>query len=181
MEDQWRIAEYDPKWKELFLEIGRRLREALGDAAIRIDHVGSTSIPGMPAKPIIDIQISVADLEPVVAYREKIESLGFVLRPDNPDRTKRYFRERPGERRTHIHVRRHGSFAEQLTLLFRDYLRCHPDDGKRYADEKRRLMQLYKDDRAKYAEGKGSIVWDILQRAHVWSQETGWMPGESDA
>jgi len=181
VEDQWRIAEYNPKWKELFLETGRRLREVLGDAAIRIDHVGSTSIPGMPAKPIIDIQISVADLEPVNVYKDQIESLGFVFRPDNLDKTKRYFREQPGQRRTHIHVRRLGSFSEQLTLLFRDYLRCHPDDCKRYADEKRRLMHLYKDDRSKYVEGKGPIVWDILQRAHAWSQETGWTPGESDA
>ncbi|CAN7354100.1 GrpB family protein [Paenibacillus sp. LjRoot153] len=67
-----------------------------------------------------------------------------------------------------------------MTLLFRDYLREHPQDCLRYADEKHRLMELFKSERLKYVEGKGPIVWDIIQRAHRWSQEVGWKPGTSD-
>ncbi|CAM4400610.1 MAG: GrpB family protein [Paenibacillus macerans] len=181
MEDQWKIAKYDPVWKDLFWQLGARLRNTLQETALRIDHVGSTSIAGMDAKPIIDIQVSVAVLEDELSYRDKIESLGFQWRSDNPDKSKRYFREVPGSRRTHIHVRRAGSFAEQMTLLFRDYLREHPEDGRKYADEKHRLMKWFAHDRSKYVEGKGPIVWEILHRAHLWAQETGWQPGESDA
>ena len=180
MEDQWRIAPYNPEWKTMFNEIGARLRESLQDIAVRIDHVGSTSVVGLEAKPIVDIQISVNHYEEVLNYQSRIESVGFVLREENSDKTKRYFREVPGSRRTHIHVREAGSFSEQLTLLFRDYLRSHPEDGLRYAAAKHRLMKLFKNDRPKYVDGKGPIVWNIIQRAHVWAQDTGWKPGETD-
>ncbi|WP_256992706.1 GrpB family protein [Paenibacillus sp. SSG-1] len=111
MENQWRIAPYDPAWRQLFSGLGMKLRGALGEAAVRIDHVGSTSIPGMDAKPIIDVQVSVAELQDVARYRDKIESVGFMFREDNPDLTKKYFREVPGTRRTHIHVRQAGSWS----------------------------------------------------------------------
>lgn len=113
------------------------------------------------ANPIIDIRISVHGFDNEQSYKESIENLGFALRSDNPDLTKRYFRELPGRRRTHIHVRSAGSFTEQMTLLFRDDLRRHPEDGQKYAREKRRLMELFKHDRSKYVEGKGPIVWEF--------------------
>lgn len=180
MEDQWKIAEYDPAWRDLFLECGIQLRNVLGKLAIRIDHVGSTAIKGLDAKPIIDIQISMNNFDDTASYKMKMESLGYQLREENPDKTKKYFREIPGNRRTHIHVRRAGSFSEQMTLLFRDYLREHPKDCQAYAAEKHRLMELFRNERPKYVEGKGSIVWRIIQKAHIWSQEIGWQPGESD-
>lgn len=180
MEDPWKISKHDPEWKSLFTDIASKLRPSLGDLAIRIDHVGSTSVAGLDAKPIIDIQISVLNYDDILSYKTKIEKVGFVLREENPDRTKRYFRELPGTRRTHIHVRQAGSFSEQITLLFRDYLRVHTADCLRYAQEKHRLMELYRNERPKYVEGKGPIVWDIIQKAHTWSQEVGWKPGKSD-
>ncbi|REK77021.1 GrpB family protein [Paenibacillus paeoniae] len=180
MEDQWRIASYQSEWRQLFFHTGTLLRKAMKETAIRIDHIGSTSIEGLAAKPIIDIQISVADYQNLACYQLKIESIGFILRSENPDLSKRYFRERPGDRRTHIHVRQVGSYSEQLSLLFRDYLRLHPEDCLRYAREKHRLMKEFYHERAQYVEGKGPIVWDILQRAHTWSQNIGWEPGPSD-
>jgi GrpB-like predicted nucleotidyltransferase (UPF0157 family) len=107
------IVAYDPAWTARFAELGRDLRAGLGEVALRIDHIGSTAVPGLAAKPIIDIQVSVADFEPLAAYRLPLEQLGYVYRADNPERTKRYFREPPGRRRTHVHVRRAGSFSEQ--------------------------------------------------------------------
>lgn len=180
MENQWRIAKYDPEWKNMFMGLGSKLRSSLGDLAVRIDHVGSTSVIGLDAKPIIDIQISVMDFDDVSNFKTKIENLGFELRTENPDKTKHYFREVPGNKRTHIHVRQAGSFSEQKTLLFRDYLRKHPEDGLKYVGEKHRLMALFKNDRPKYGEGKSSTIWEILQRADNWSQEVGWKPGKSD-
>jgi GrpB-like predicted nucleotidyltransferase (UPF0157 family) len=107
------VVAYDPGWPGRFAELGRELRAGLGEVALRIDHIGSTAVPGLAAKPIIDIQVSVAAFEPLEAFRVPLERLGYVYRADNPERTKRYFREPPGRRRTHVHVRRAGSFSEQ--------------------------------------------------------------------
>ncbi len=175
------IAAYDPEWPSIFLELGTSLRKALGDAALRIDHIGSTAVPGLDAKPIIDIQISVASFDPLDALRIPIEGLGFVFRADNPELTKRYFREKPGKRRTHIHVRRSGTWAEQFALLFRDYMRAHDEDAKRYAEVKHRLAAQYGEDRHGYTEAKSPFLWEVMAKADRWSQETGWAPGLSDA
>src|SRR5215210_3054766 len=130
------VVAYDPAWPQRFAALGRDLRAALGNVALRIDHIGSTAVPGLAAKPIIDVQISVASFEPLSSFRDPIESCGFVWRAENDELTKRYFRERPGRRRTHIHVRRAGSFSEQLNLLHRDYLRTDPIRASEYADLK---------------------------------------------
>ena len=175
------IIDYTPAWRSEFVELGSRLRQALGEAALRIDHVGSTSIPGLAAKPIVDVQISVPDLEPVDAYRAAIESCGFTWQPDNPELTKRFFREVPPRKRTHVHVRRGGSFGEQFALLFRDYVRVHSDTADAYASLKRSVAHLLLTDRSAYVEAKSPFIWDVIRDADEWAQETGWMPGRSDA
>ena len=181
MPDPVVIATYDPSWPGLFSDLAASLRQALGETALRIDHIGSTSVPGLDAKPVIDLQISVASFDPLNVFRIPIEGIGFVFRADNPDLTKRYFRERPGARRTHIHVRRAGSWAEQLVLLFRDYMRNHEEDAGRYAHLKRRLAQQYGGDRYGYTDAKAPFIWEIMTKANVWSQEIGWEPGPTDA
>ena len=175
------IVAYDPAWTARFAELGRDLRAGLGEVALRIDHIGSTSVPGLAAKPIIDIQISVADFDPLAAYRQPLERLGYVYRADNPERTKRYFREPPGRRRTHVHVRRAGSFSEQWALLFRDYLRAHAEVAAEYAVVKRRLARRFRDDRRAYVDAKGPLLWEIIRKADQWAQAQGWLPGPSDA
>ena len=181
MADPVIIVPYDVEWPRLFSSLGQALRAALGETALRIDHIGSTAVPDLDAKPVIDVQVSVADLEMLDEYRPSIEGLGFVWRADNPDRTQRYFRERPGERRTHIHVRRFGSWAEQAALLFRDYMRAHPVDAGRYAELKRCLARQHHDDRQGYTEAKSAFIWAIMAQADRWSQETGWQPPPTDA
>jgi GrpB-like predicted nucleotidyltransferase (UPF0157 family) len=181
MKDPIEIVPYNEEWVHEFASIGRNIREVLGEAAIRIDHIGSTSIRELAAKPVIDIQISVRSLEPVNAYKTLLESIGFMHRSDNPDLTKRYFREIPGFRRTHIHVRERGSWSEQFALLFRDYLREHPGACDKYVQTKYKLMELYRNEREKYVDGKGPIIWEIMALASEWSQQTGWKPAQSDA
>jgi GrpB-like predicted nucleotidyltransferase (UPF0157 family) len=175
------IVAYDPAWPQLFAGLGAALRQALGPVAVRLDHIGSTAIPGLDAKPIIDVQVSVAAFDPIEAYRDPLMKLGFVYRADNPDLSKRYFREKPGERRTHIHVCRAGSWRQQFALLFRDYVRAHDGEARRYAAVKHRLAAQYGEDRQGYTEAKGPIIWEIMQRADRWNQQIGWMPGPSDA
>ena len=149
--------------------------------ALRIDHIGSTSVAGLAAKPVIDIQVSVERLEPVVPFRDPLQELGFVYREGNTDRTKRYFREPPGQPRTHIHVRKAGSFSQQFPLLFRDFLRAHCEAAAGYEAVKRRLAARYPHDRRAYTDAKTPVVWDIIQRAEVWAQQVGWDPGPSNA
>ena len=175
------VIAYDPAWPARFSDLGRHLRLELGDLAQRIDHIGSTAVPALAAKPVIDIQISVHSIEPVQRYRPAIERCGFVWREDNPDLSKRYFREAPGAPRTHIHVRRTGSFAEQFALLFRDFLRQHRDEAELYAADKRRHAHLLAGNREDYVRAKAPIVWAIMERASHWAQATGWEPGPSDA
>jgi GrpB-like predicted nucleotidyltransferase (UPF0157 family) len=181
MSDPIVIAPYDPQWPCRFAELGARLRGALGPVAMRIDHIGSTAVPGMAAKPVIDVQISVASFDPLEAYKTPLEGLGLVHRADNPDLTKRYFRETPGQHRTHIHVRLAGSWSEQFALLFRDYLRVHDEDCRWYESIKRGLADQYRDDRHGYTDAKGPYLWEIMKKAAEWVQDTGWAPGPSDA
>lgn len=176
------VVPYDEKWKDEFHGIGSLLRQTFGDIALRIDHIGSTSIVGLDAKSIIDIQISVKSFEPMI-YKPLMESIGYIHRADNPDKTKRYFREGIGMRRTHIHVRERGSWSEQFALLFRDFLREHEEYCRQYAEEKYILMNRYQsaDQRHHYVDGKRPIIWRIMQEASQWSQEVGWTPGKTDA
>jgi GrpB-like predicted nucleotidyltransferase (UPF0157 family) len=179
--DPVRVVPYDGEWPALFVQRSAALRAALGDVALRIDHIGSTAVPGLAAKPIVDIQISVAAFEPRGAFREPLEGLGYVFRAGNQERTKRYFREPPGSRRTHIHVRRAGSFSEQLALLFRDFMRAHPDSAQRYAEVKTALAERHASDRHRYTDEKRPFTWEALAHADAWAQRTGWCPGPSDA
>lgn len=175
------IAPYDPEWPRLFAALGAQLRAALGPVALRIDHIGSTSIPSMAAKPVIDVQVSVASFEPLEAFRLPLESLGFVHRADNPDLAKRYFREPPGGRRTHIHVRLAGSWSEQFALLFRDYLRVHDEDARWYGAIKTELAETYRDDRQGYTEAKTPYLWEIMKKADRWNAAIGRVLGPPDA
>jgi GrpB-like predicted nucleotidyltransferase (UPF0157 family) len=174
------IAGYDPAWPRLFREMAQRLRGAVRETALRIDHIGSTSVPGLAAKPIIDIQISVAHLEPVDAYAVPLHELGYLFRPTNPDLTKRFFHSPPDTPRCHIHVRRMGSWSEQFALLFRDYMRTHAEDARRYADLKQSLATPDRDVQ-EYTELKGPFIWEIMVKATDWSQVIGWEPGPRDA
>jgi len=180
MPDPIVVADYDPLWPARFRALATPIRDTLGGVAMRIDHIGSTAVPGLAAKPVIDMQISLASFEPLDIYRIPLERLGYRFRGDNPDLSKRYFREPDGQSRTHIHVRVSGSWSEQLGLLFRDHLRAHPDDADRYARIKRALAVRYRHDRSAYVEAKGPIIWAIMARAHEWSMAVGWTPGPSD-
>ncbi len=181
MPDPIEIVAYRAEWPVLFQELGRSLRGALGNTAIRIDHIGSTAVPGLAAKAILDVQISVPSFEPLETYCDPLKTVGFVHRPNNPDRTQRCFRERHRNRRTHIHVRRVGSWSEQSALLFRDFLRNHPEEAKGYADVKRELAERFRLNRLAYTNGKGPFIFEWMQRANQGSQLVGWSPDPSDA
>ncbi|MNR45566.1 dephospho-CoA kinase/protein folding accessory domain-containing protein [compost metagenome] len=111
-----------------------------------------------------------------------MESIGYQYGSDNDDKSKRYFRESEGMKRTHIHVREKGSWSEQFALLFRDFLREHNEYCDLYVQEKYLLMNRFSQahERHLYVEGKNPIIWRIMHEASQWSQRTGWRAGRSD-
>jgi GrpB-like predicted nucleotidyltransferase (UPF0157 family) len=169
------IAEYDPAWPVRFAEMRDHLAYALGVTALRIDHVGSTAVPGLAAKPIVDIQVSVPDVDDERAYRSAIESATFGLRYREPGH--RYFRPPPGlPRLWQVHVCTIGSEWERVHLLFRDYLRAHPRRAAAYAALKWRLAGEHLADRIAYTDAKEPLIKSALRQAEEWALRTGWQP-----
>ncbi|MBT3273956.1 MAG: GrpB family protein [Spirochaetales bacterium] len=180
MNDPIILVPYEYRWPNQFIKLATPIRKSLGVTALRIDHIGSTAIPGLLSKPVIDIQIAVESFEPFSNIRDPLESLHYRWRPDNPDRSKRYFREPIGSARIHVHVRILGTWQQQLPLLFRDYLRSHPDELKVYEQAKTDLAKQFRNNRSEYVKGKDPVIWQILRRATEWIQQTAWEPGPSD-
>jgi GrpB-like predicted nucleotidyltransferase (UPF0157 family) len=177
------LSEYDPAWPSRFRDHARALRGALGRRAVRIDHIGSTSVPGLAAKDAVDVQVSVAAFEPFEPLRIALVGLGYEWMPENDDRRKRFFRlvSNDGGRLVNLHVRRAGEFSEQAALLFRDYLRATPDACRRYEETKRALAGWSWPTVDDYAEAKGDCVWALIREADRWAWAVGWAAGPSDA
>jgi GrpB-like predicted nucleotidyltransferase (UPF0157 family) len=169
------IVAYDPIWPGRYAAWRERLSGAMGGTAIAIEHIGSTAVPGLAAKPVVDIQVSVPDVADEGAYVQAIESVGFGLRYRNEGLGWRYFRPPPGlPREAQVHVCSVGSESERLHLLFRDYLRAHPAEADAYAVAKRAAAARHPEDRIAYTDAKGGFIHPALRRAGAWARETGW-------
>ena len=187
------IVDYQPRWPEEFAAIGARLRAAFGPAALAIHHIGSTSVPGLPAKDVIDVQVSVAALDPVEPLRDAVAAAGYGFRPDiagdhvplgadpNPALwRKRYAREFEGARRTHVHIRAIVLPNRRCPLLFRDYLRTSHAAAEAYAQIKRALAVQHPDNVDAYYDVKDPVMDLIIQAAELWAARTGWQPPQTD-
>ncbi len=174
------IHDYDPAWAERFRRYGTALREALGERALRIDHIGSTSVPGLGAKPIVDIQVSVAGFEPFRPLQAAVESAGYRYHADNDDLRKRYFTLDGAGRLSNLHVRLLGEFSQQAALLLRDYLRASAAARATYERVKRELARSTWPTIDHYADAKTEVVWGLLLEADRWAQAEGWAAGPSD-
>jgi GrpB-like predicted nucleotidyltransferase (UPF0157 family) len=156
-----RLVEYDPAWPARYEESAARIGEALGEVARRIDHVGSTSVPGLVAKPYIDIQVSVAGLDRWDTYGPALERLGLAYVPDDePDH--RFF---AGED-LHVHVCEAGGDWEHRHVAFRDLLRSDPKAAATYEREKRRLAAQFDDVHA-YTDAKTPVIRRLERQAGV--------------
>ncbi len=174
--DPIELVSYDPEWPLRFEAWRRKLAAALGPTARRIDHFGSTSVPGTPAKPVIDVQIRVDDMNREDLYAPQIEALGVQLRSrDNDHRFFRPFADRP--RDVHIHVCNLGSEWARKDLLFASYLRHDAAARAEYVRDKELAAARWADDRIAYTEAKTEIVGKILVRAEAWALRSGWTPG----
>jgi GrpB-like predicted nucleotidyltransferase (UPF0157 family) len=160
------IVDYDPAWPALAEAELRRIEEALGAVAVGLEHVGSTAVPGLAAKPIIDLQLSVADIGTRERYVEPLERLGylFVPAPEWPDY--HFFAKPPERPRTHhLHVCEAGSQHDVRHVAVRDFLRTHDDEAARYAAVKRQVAARHPQDRLAYIAGKEEYVAALERRA----------------
>ncbi|MZD06589.1 GrpB family protein [Streptomyces sp. SID5785] len=185
------VVPYDPTWAADGPALCAALRSALGPAALHVDHIGSTAVPGMAAKDILDVQVSVGDLDAAAeAFGGPLAALGFTHLPalrrdhvpagrdgeDPADWVKRYWKRRTaGTARVNLHVRRAGSPNERLALLFRDWLRATPQAVPAYAGFKHALAGVVPDT-GTYADVKDPVVDLVVVVAEQWAAETGWRP-----
>ena len=143
---------------------------ALGEAALRIDHIGSTAVPGLVAKPIIDIDLSVADPDDEVAYLPQLAAAGYQLRVREPG----HRMVRTPELDVHVHICGAGSQWERRHLLFRDWLRHNIQDRETYGTLKAALAQREWADMNLYAAATGPLIAAITGRAEQWATSSGW-------
>ena len=175
-----RLCPHEEGWEREAEATIRQLRGLLGDLAEDIQHVGSTSVPGIMAKPIIDIAVAVRSFEAVLERREALEAAGFYYRTDKIEdqllfaRGSYYTGE--GEEQTHfVHVVLAGSEGWRDYLNFRDYLRAFPEEAGAYERLKLRLAAEHPEDmgREKYLEGKRDFIRGIIEKANAWAEGAG--------
>ena len=159
------IFAYDPAWPDAFELIRSRLAEALGDLALGIEHVGSTSVPGLPAKPIIDIDVVIASDAHLPSVIGQLATIGYLHEGDLGIAGRHAFRAPDDLPKHHPYVCSAGNRELQRHLAFRDHLRGHPDDALAYANLKRDLAARFGSDRDGYSAAKTSFVEEMLRRA----------------
>lgn len=181
------IHSYRPTWPDEFETIRASLLEILGPTAQRIDHIGSTSVPGLGAKDVIDVQITVAELTPAITQKliragyRYWQAAAYDHVPFGEDGTpglwaKLFFYQPEGERRANVHVRIDGNLNQRYALLFRDYLRAHPNSVRTVELIKRELVRYHAHDEDAYYDIKDPVydlIWDAAQE---WARYTNWQP-----
>ncbi|GCF09990.1 GrpB family protein [Dictyobacter arantiisoli] len=181
------IVPYHADWPAEFDAVARPLRAVLGDLAVRIDHIGSTSVPGLAAKDIIDVQVTVRDFSSTPHLVAALGSLDYTFVPEitrdhlpplyqgpETDWEKRYFRPPTSQRPTHLHIRALERPNQRYPILFRDYLRVHPVASAAYALIKTNLARRHPEDIEFYYDIKDPLCDIVIDAAEDWARNTGW-------
>jgi GrpB-like predicted nucleotidyltransferase (UPF0157 family) len=158
------VVDYDERWPRRFRDVAERVRQALGDDALGVEHIGSTSVPGLAAKPIVDVLLTVDDVSSEATYVPALTSAGFMLRVREPE----HRMLRTPARDVHLHVYEPDRPEVRDYLDLRDWLRIDADDCELYAATKRRLARKQWADMNDYADAKTDVVRDVLVRARAW-------------
>jgi len=183
------IRDPDPSWAAEFARTAAELSALVGDRARRIDHIGSTAIPALASKDVIDVQVTVDDEAGLDAASERLAAGGWRVRPEivvdhvapeapeaEREWVKRFAVEPEGNRRVNVHVRIAGRSNQRYALLFRDYLRAHPAAAVAYGTFKRRAAELLPDSLPSYVDLKDPVCDLIYLPAEEWAARVDWMP-----
>lgn len=157
------LHEYDERWPDIFEQHRRRIADALSPASVDIEHIGSTSVPGLAAKPIVDIVVAVADITAEEDYLDALLAAGYALRVREPG----HRMVRTPERDIHVHIYERGNAAIDEYLLLRNHLRSDAADRALYESTKRALMSRRWDDMNAYADAKTDVILEIKARART--------------
>jgi GrpB-like predicted nucleotidyltransferase (UPF0157 family) len=163
-----RVVEYNPEWPRLYAVEKARILAAIGPWVSGIEHVGSAAIPGLAAKPILDILVGLRNLADAFPCIPRMEGLGYEYVPEYEKELpmRRYFRKGPPENRTHhVHMVENGSDFWVAHLRFRDFLRDHPEDARRYEALKRDLVARFENERDAYTASKAEFIKSIVGKA----------------
>ena len=171
------VVPYDAHWRELFEAEVAQLRSILGREMVAAHHIGSTAIPGIVAKPIIDVLVEVRDIEEIDAFNHEMMAHGYIPRGEFGITGRRFFiKGTETERTHHIHVFEHREAGSHRSgtvrrhLAFRDYLRAHPEEAQAYSRLKEELAQQFRHDIEGYMAGKDDFIKDIERRALAWKK-----------
>jgi len=155
------VVDYDSAWPALFDAESKLLHRTLGHAAHAIHHIGSTAVPGLAAKPIIDILLEVTALDALDALNQRMESIGYSAKGEFGIPGRRYFQKGGDDRTHHLHAFARGDFNLARHLAFRDYLRGHPEVAREYGELKRAVAKTCENDIGRYCDGKDAFVKNI--------------------
>ena len=165
------VNEYDPEWPRTFERIRSQVWPAVQHAAMSIEHVGSTSVPGLPAKPVIDICIVVASRRDIPHVAKALTKVGYVHRGDLGVPDREAFAQPAGFPKHHLYASHRGSLDLKNQLGLRDYLRSHPEAARTYGDLKKRLAKEFPEDIDGYIAGKTEFILGILREIGLTSDE----------
>ena len=164
------VVPHDPRWRDSFEVESRRIAAALGENVVALHHIGSTAIPGIHAKPVVDLLVEVGDITRVDGRGAAMESLGYEVKGEYGIPGRRYFRkDDPDGTRTHnVHAFQAGSEQVARHLAFRDYMIAHPADAQRYSELKRKLAEEHPHSIDAYMDGKDGFIQEMDRRAARW-------------
>lgn len=162
------VVSYREEWPVLFQEAAAQIQSIFGDELIEIHHIGSTSIEGLAAKPIIDMMPVVKNLHNVDLFNSQMNAAGYEPKGEFGIAGRRYFRKGGDERTHHVHLFELGDPAIARHLAFRDYLRSHPETAASYGELKQELAARFPSDIESYIEGKGPFIIEQEQKALEW-------------
>jgi len=165
------VIAYDPAWAAAFASLRDRLAAALGDLAAGIEHVGSTAVPGLDAKPIVDVDVVIRRREDLGDVVRRLAELGYEHLGDLGIVGREAFRSAPGSPRHHLYVCAAGAAPLQAHLTLRDVLRGDPKLAAEYAALKRELAERFRDDRDAYTEGKSAFITAVLLRERAGGEK----------
>lgn len=166
------VHPYDATWPIQFEREAKQLRTIFGEQLIAIDHIGSTSIPQLCAKPVIDILITVKQINDVDTLNMKMNAFEYVAHGTHGIEGRRFFSKGGDQRTHHVHVFEKGDAQIERHLLFRDYLRAHPEVAKQYGTLKEQLAAQYRMEKELYIAGKHDFIQFIDEKAKRWAQTT---------
>jgi len=164
------VVPHNPRWRDVFEAEAKLVAAALGENVVAIHHIGSTAIPGIYAKPVVDLLIEVRVITEVDGRGSAMESLGYEVLGEYGIHGRRYFRRenREGIRTHHVHAFETGSAEVERHLAFRDYMIAHPADAQRYSELKRKLAGEHPQSFDAYMDGKDDFIKEIDRRAARW-------------